>query len=47
MPASWEVGLVVGFNLVLALFEWISIRKYTESLATQEAPAATTVLSSH
>ena len=47
VPVSWEVGLVVGFNLVLALFEWISIRAYTESLTTRDAAAGTAVLSSH
>lgn len=47
VAASWKVGLVVGFDLVLALFEWISIRAYTESLTTRDAPAGTAVLSSH
>lgn len=32
VPASWEVGVVIGVNFALALWEWIAIRQYTDSL---------------
>ena len=32
VPARWEVGVVVGVNFALALWEWIAIRQYTDSL---------------
>jgi hypothetical protein len=37
VPAHWEVAVVVAGNLALALFEWISTRKYTDSLMAQRA----------
>ena len=33
-PAAWEMAIIVGANLALALFEWVNIRKYTDSLLT-------------
>jgi hypothetical protein len=32
VPARWEVGVVIGVNFALALWEWIAIRQYTDSL---------------
>jgi len=32
VPANWEVGVVIGVNFALALWEWIAIRQYTDSL---------------
>lgn len=32
VPGPWETGLIVGITFALALFEWISVRKYTDSL---------------
>ena len=32
VPASWEIGLVWGFNLALVLVTWIMTKKYTDSL---------------
>jgi hypothetical protein len=32
VPARWEVGVVIGVNFALALWEWITIRQYTDSL---------------
>ena len=32
VPARWEVGAVIGVNFALALWEWIAIRQYTDSL---------------
>jgi len=31
-PAQWEVGVVIGVNFALALWEWVTIRQYTDSL---------------
>jgi hypothetical protein len=39
-PASWEIGLVVGFNVALALVEWINVRKYTDSLGRADTGPA-------
>lgn len=47
VPASWEVGLVVGFNLALALFAWVSIRRYTDSLTAQAQPAEGVTAGAH
>ncbi|GAC1326994.1 MAG: hypothetical protein NVSMB13_12880 [Mycobacteriales bacterium] len=47
VPASWEVAVVVGFNLVLALGVWIGIRKYTDSLTSRSQPAETAVVGAH
>lgn len=33
-PNAWEIGLIVGFNLALTLFGWVTIRKYTDTLVT-------------
>lgn len=47
VAAHWEVGVVVAVNFALALFEWITIRRYTDSLLAaarsnpEPAPAAT------
>lgn len=43
VPAGWEVGIVFGVNFVLALFEWVTIRRYTDSLlkATGNPPQVT------
>ncbi len=43
VPASWEIGIVVGANIALVLATWIMTKKYTESLLhtaarTQEVP---------
>jgi hypothetical protein len=32
VPAHWETGVVIGVNVAVALFEWATIRKYTDSL---------------
>jgi hypothetical protein len=32
IPARWEVGVVIAVNFVLVLFEWITIRLYSDSL---------------
>jgi hypothetical protein len=32
VPGAWETGVIVGVNLALALFEWINIRAYTDTL---------------
>jgi len=32
VPAHWEYGVVIGVNFALALFEWITIRQYSDSL---------------
>ena len=44
VAADWEVGVVVGVNVALVLFEWITIRTYTDSLlrkpAGSDEPAA-------
>ena len=32
IPAHWEYGVVIGVNFALALFEWITIRQYSDSL---------------
>jgi hypothetical protein len=32
IPSHWEVGVVIGVNFVLVLFEWVTIRQYTDSL---------------
>ncbi|MDQ6648807.1 MAG: hypothetical protein M3Z02_01610 [Actinomycetota bacterium] len=47
VPASWEVAVVVGFNLALALGVWIGIRKYTDSLTSRSQPAETAAVGSH
>ena len=31
-PSHWVIGAVIFVNFALALFEWITIRKYTDSL---------------
>ena len=33
MPAAWETGVVLGVNVALALFAWIAIRLYADSIA--------------
>src|SRR5262249_30346318 len=40
VPAAWETGVVLGVNMALALFEWITIRRYTDSITPKAAPAA-------
>lgn len=35
VPAAWEKGVVLGFNLALVLFSWIMTRKYTHSLGNE------------
>jgi Na+/H+ antiporter NhaA len=35
VPTAWETGVVLGAVLGLTLFEWISIRKYTDSLLAE------------
>jgi hypothetical protein len=43
VPARWEVGVVIGVNFALALWEWIAIRQYTDSLlAATGAPQQVT-----
>jgi hypothetical protein len=32
IPSHWEIGAVIGVNFALVLFEWVTIRKYTDSL---------------
>ena len=32
IPSNWEVGVVIGVNFALVLFEWVTIRQYTDSL---------------
>ena len=32
VPAHWEYGVVIGVNFALALWEWITIRQYSDSL---------------
>jgi hypothetical protein len=32
VPSHWEVGAVISVNFALVLFEWVTIRKYTDSL---------------
>ena len=32
IPSNWETGAVIGVNFALVLFEWVTIRKYTDSL---------------
>ncbi len=32
IPAHWEFGAVIAVNFALLLFEWVTIRKYTDSL---------------
>lgn len=34
---AWERFVIVSFNFGLALFTWLSIRKYTDSLAAESA----------
>ncbi len=43
VAARWEFGVVIGVNFALALFEWVTIRKYTDSLlkATGNPPQVT------
>jgi len=49
----WEIGVVVGANLALALVMWIMTKKYTDSLLQQAAetgeasPLGTTILGTH
>lgn len=31
-PQRWEIGVVVGVNVVLVLASWIMVKRYTESL---------------
>ena len=35
IPAHWEVGVVIAVNFALVLFEWITIRQYTDSLLAE------------
>jgi hypothetical protein len=37
VPARWEVGLVVGVNLGLLIFTWVTCRKYTDSRLEEAA----------
>ena len=32
-PAVWEIGVVVSGNFAIALFGWLTIRKYTDSIS--------------
>jgi hypothetical protein len=32
VPSHWEVGAVIGVNFALALWEWVTVRQYTDSL---------------
>jgi hypothetical protein len=32
IPSHWEVGVVIAVNFALVLFEWVTIRQYTDSL---------------
>jgi hypothetical protein len=43
VPARWEYGVVIGVNFALALFAWVTIRRYTDSLleATGSPPKVT------
>jgi predicted secreted protein len=34
-PAHWEIAVVVGANLAVAMAMWLLIRRYTESLLTR------------
>ena len=45
-PAGWEMAIIVGGNLALALFEWVSIRKYTDSILTGPSSAPHAVVTS-
>ncbi len=38
VTGSWEAGIIVGVNLALALFEWINVRKYTDTLLAERGP---------
>ena len=46
-PARWEVGVVVAVNFALALFGWLSIRKYTDAQAGPPDRATAPVTSGH
>ena len=47
VPASWEIAVVWGANLALALVEWTTIRRYTDSLiAESRKPGAAVPTSS-
>jgi hypothetical protein len=35
IPAHWEVGAVIAVNFALLLFEWITVRQYTDSLLAE------------
>jgi hypothetical protein len=35
IPSDWEVGVVIGVNFALVLFEWITVRQYTDSLLAE------------
>lgn len=41
-PARWEIGVVVAVNFAIALFTWITIRRYTDSqgAVAPDEPAA-------
>lgn len=43
IPSHWEIGAVIGVNFALVLFEWVTIRQYTDSLlaATGVPPRVT------
>jgi hypothetical protein len=32
IPSNWEVGVVIAINFALVLFEWVTIRQYTDSV---------------
>lgn len=34
-PSHWVVGIVVGVNFAVLLFEWITIRQYSDSLLAE------------
>lgn len=44
-PAAWELAIIIGLNLALALFEWINVRKYTDSLLAASSGATVTAAS--
>jgi hypothetical protein len=46
IASNWEVGVVIAVNFALVLFEWITVRQYTDSLLA-EAGVHETVTASH
>lgn len=43
VPARWEVALVVGGNLGLVIFTWVTTRKYTDSRLAEVAGEHATI----